>query len=34
MLQEMKELNDVFPFLPENNETFKSVDMLNKIEEV
>ena len=33
MLQEMKELNDLFPFLPDNIETCKSADMFKKTED-
>ena len=32
VLQEMKEPNDLFPFLPENIETCKSTDIFKKTE--
>ena len=34
MLQEMKELSEIFAFLQENIDTFKSTNMLKKTEEV
>ena len=33
MLQKMKKLSEMFPFLPENIETCKSADMIKKTEE-
>ena len=33
MRQKMKDINDAFPFLPENNQTCNSADMLKNKEE-